>query len=47
MLGIEEAIQELVDDAVQFAEESPEPPVDEIYRFVHAEDEYANGAQAQ
>ncbi|WP_245395479.1 pyruvate dehydrogenase (acetyl-transferring) E1 component subunit alpha [Anthocerotibacter panamensis] len=39
LLGIEEAIQELVDDAVQFAEESPEPPVDEIYRFVHAEDE--------
>ncbi len=37
--AIDEEIQAVVDDAVQFADDSPEPPVDEIYRFVHAEDE--------
>ncbi len=36
---IDDEIQERVEDAVRFAEDSPEPPVDEIYRFVHAEDE--------
>jgi pyruvate dehydrogenase E1 component alpha subunit len=37
--SIDDEIQLLIEDAVQFAEDSPEPPVDEIYRFVHAEDE--------
>jgi len=37
--AIEDELQAIVEDAVQFAEDSPEPPVDEIYRFVHAEDE--------
>jgi len=36
---IDDEIQTLVEDAVQFAQDSPEPPTDEIYRFVHAEDE--------
>lgn len=36
---IERRIQATVDDAVQFALESPEPNADELYRFVFAEDE--------
>jgi pyruvate dehydrogenase E1 component alpha subunit len=36
---IERRIQATVDDAVQFALESPEPNPDELYRFVFAEDE--------
>ncbi|WP_287127567.1 pyruvate dehydrogenase (acetyl-transferring) E1 component subunit alpha [Candidatus Cyanaurora vandensis] len=36
---IEDDTQTLIEDAVQFAQDSPEPPVDEITRYVHAEDE--------
>jgi pyruvate dehydrogenase E1 component alpha subunit len=36
---IDREIELAIDDAVQFALDSPEPPVDEIYRFIHAEDE--------
>jgi len=35
---IESKIQAIVDDAVQFAETSPEPDSSELYRFVFAED---------
>jgi len=37
--AIERKIQELIDDAVKFAESSPEPDPSELYRFVFAEDE--------
>jgi pyruvate dehydrogenase E1 component alpha subunit len=37
--SIDREIEVAIDDAVQFALDSPEPPVDEIYRFIHAEDE--------
>jgi pyruvate dehydrogenase E1 component alpha subunit len=37
--SIDREIEVALDDAVQFALDSPEPPVDEIYRFIHAEDE--------
>ena len=36
---IDRKIQAVVDDAVQFAEQSPEPDPSELYRFVFAEDE--------
>ncbi|HAX78585.1 MAG TPA: pyruvate dehydrogenase (acetyl-transferring) E1 component subunit alpha [Cyanobacteria bacterium UBA11372] len=36
---IDRKIQAVVDDAVKFAEESPEPDPSELYRFVFAEDE--------
>lgn len=37
--GIQEEIHETVEDAVVFAMDSPEPTVDELYRYVFAEDE--------
>lgn len=37
--AIEKKIQGVVDDAVKFAEESPEPDPSELYRFIFAEDE--------
>ncbi|AFY36307.1 pyruvate dehydrogenase (acetyl-transferring) E1 component subunit alpha [Calothrix sp. PCC 7507] len=37
--AIEKKIQEVIDDAVKFAESSPEPDPSELYRFVFAEDE--------
>jgi pyruvate dehydrogenase E1 component alpha subunit len=36
---IDKKIEELIRDAVDFAEKSPEPSADELYRFVFAEDE--------
>lgn len=36
---IDRQVREEVEDAVQFAEDSPEPPLDELYRFQFAEDE--------
>ena len=35
---IEQKIQQLIDEAVKFAESSPEPDPSELYRFVFAED---------
>ena len=35
---IEKKVQAVIDDAVKFAEESPEPDPSELYRFVFAED---------
>ncbi|QIR36549.1 pyruvate dehydrogenase (acetyl-transferring) E1 component subunit alpha [Tolypothrix sp. PCC 7910] len=37
--GIDRKIQGVIDDAVKFAESSPEPDPSELYRFVFAEDE--------
>jgi pyruvate dehydrogenase E1 component alpha subunit len=37
--GIDLKIQGVIDDAVKFAESSPEPDPSELYRFVFAEDE--------
>jgi pyruvate dehydrogenase E1 component alpha subunit len=37
--AIDDRIQALVEDAVTFAEQSPEPDPSELYRFVFAEDE--------
>ncbi|MCL1469863.1 pyruvate dehydrogenase (acetyl-transferring) E1 component subunit alpha [Argonema antarcticum] len=37
--AIEQKIQAEIDDAVKFAEESPEPDPSELYRFIFAEDE--------
>ncbi|MBF2075607.1 MAG: pyruvate dehydrogenase (acetyl-transferring) E1 component subunit alpha [Synechococcales cyanobacterium C42_A2020_086] len=37
--AIDHHIQEVIDDAVKFAQESPEPDASELYRFVFAEDE--------
>ncbi|NJR61179.1 MAG: pyruvate dehydrogenase (acetyl-transferring) E1 component subunit alpha [Cyanobacteria bacterium CRU_2_1] len=37
--AIDRRIQEVVDDAIKFAQESPEPDPSELYRFVFAEDE--------
>jgi pyruvate dehydrogenase E1 component alpha subunit len=37
--AIDRKIQAIVDDSVQFAQESPEPDGSELYRFVFAEDE--------
>jgi pyruvate dehydrogenase E1 component alpha subunit len=36
---IDQKIQAVIDDAVQFAQSSPEPDPSELYRFVFAEDE--------
>jgi pyruvate dehydrogenase E1 component alpha subunit len=36
---IEQRIQAVIDDAVQFAQTSPEPDASELYRFVFAEDQ--------
>jgi pyruvate dehydrogenase E1 component alpha subunit len=36
--AIEEAVMGVVRDAVKFADESPEPPLSELYRHVYAED---------
>ena len=36
--NIDKKIQELIDEAVQFAESSPEPDPSELYRFIFAED---------
>jgi len=36
---IEKKIQSLIEDAVRFAQESPEPDSSELYRFIFAEDE--------
>ncbi|OKH26656.1 pyruvate dehydrogenase (acetyl-transferring) E1 component subunit alpha [Hydrococcus rivularis NIES-593] len=36
---IERRVQAIIDDAVQFAQESPEPDPSELYRYVFAEDE--------
>ncbi|HLP90152.1 MAG TPA: pyruvate dehydrogenase (acetyl-transferring) E1 component subunit alpha [Nostocaceae cyanobacterium] len=37
--GIEKKIQDRIDEAVKFAESSPEPDSSELYRFIFAEDE--------
>jgi pyruvate dehydrogenase E1 component alpha subunit len=37
--AIERKIQETIDEAVKFAESSPEPDPSELYRFIFAEDE--------
>ncbi|MBD2182179.1 pyruvate dehydrogenase (acetyl-transferring) E1 component subunit alpha [Planktothrix sp. FACHB-1355] len=37
--AIDKKIQAVIDDAVKFAEESPEPDPSELYRFIFAEDE--------
>ncbi len=37
--AIEHKIQEVVEDAVKFAQESPEPDPSELYKYVFAEDE--------
>jgi pyruvate dehydrogenase E1 component alpha subunit len=37
--AIDRRIQEVVDDAIKFAQDSPEPDPSELYRFVFAEDE--------
>ncbi|MBW4506127.1 MAG: pyruvate dehydrogenase (acetyl-transferring) E1 component subunit alpha [Scytonematopsis contorta HA4267-MV1] len=37
--GIDKKIEELIDEAVKFAETSPEPPASELYRFIFAEDQ--------
>jgi pyruvate dehydrogenase E1 component alpha subunit len=37
--GIDRKIQETVDEAVKFAESSPEPDPNELYRYIFAEDE--------
>ncbi|MEO1184300.1 MAG: pyruvate dehydrogenase (acetyl-transferring) E1 component subunit alpha, partial [Cyanobacteria bacterium J06636_27] len=36
---IERKIQATVDEAVEFAESSPEPDASELHRFIFAEDE--------
>jgi pyruvate dehydrogenase E1 component alpha subunit len=36
--GIDAQVQETIDEAVKFAEESPEPDAGELYRYVFAED---------
>ena len=36
---IDKQIQELINEAVKFAESSPDPDPRELYRFVFAEDE--------
>ncbi|WP_016951883.1 pyruvate dehydrogenase (acetyl-transferring) E1 component subunit alpha [Anabaena sp. PCC 7108] len=37
--AIEKKIQDIIDEAVKFAESSPEPDPSELYRFIFAEDE--------
>ncbi|MGM3307163.1 pyruvate dehydrogenase (acetyl-transferring) E1 component subunit alpha [Anabaena sp. WFMT] len=36
--GVENKIQDIIDEAVKFAEDSPEPDPSELYRFIFAED---------
>ncbi|MEA5554523.1 pyruvate dehydrogenase (acetyl-transferring) E1 component subunit alpha [Anabaena cylindrica UHCC 0172] len=36
--GVEKKIQDIIDEAVKFAESSPEPDPSELYRFIFAED---------
>jgi pyruvate dehydrogenase E1 component alpha subunit len=36
---IERKIQGIIEEAVKFAESSPEPDPSELYRFIFAEDE--------
>jgi pyruvate dehydrogenase E1 component alpha subunit len=36
--GIDAQVQETIDEAVKFAEESPEPDAGELYRYIFAED---------
>ena len=36
--AIEQKIQARIDEAVRFAEQSPEPDPSELYRFIFAED---------
>jgi pyruvate dehydrogenase E1 component alpha subunit len=36
---IDKKIEKLIDEAVKFAETSPEPPASELYRFIFAEDQ--------
>jgi pyruvate dehydrogenase E1 component alpha subunit len=36
--GVDKKIQDVIDDAVKFAESSPEPDPSELYRFIFAED---------
>jgi pyruvate dehydrogenase E1 component alpha subunit len=36
--AVEKKIQDVIDEAVRFAEESPEPDASELYRFIFAED---------
>jgi pyruvate dehydrogenase E1 component alpha subunit len=36
--GVEKKIQDIIDEAVKFAETSPEPDPSELYRFIFAED---------
>ena len=36
--SVEHKVQELINDAVQFAESSPEPDPSELYRYIFAED---------
>ncbi|MEM8778681.1 MAG: thiamine pyrophosphate-dependent enzyme, partial [Cyanobacteria bacterium P01_G01_bin.49] len=38
LTAIQQTIQAAVDDAVKFAEDSPEPDSSELYRYVFAED---------
>lgn len=38
LTAIDRKIQEVIDDAVKFAEESPEPDPSELYRYIFAED---------
>ena len=37
--AIEKKIEAIIDDAVDFAEKSPEPDPSELYRYIYAEDE--------
>ncbi|MBD2136948.1 pyruvate dehydrogenase (acetyl-transferring) E1 component subunit alpha [Anabaena sp. FACHB-1237] len=37
--GVEKKIEAVIDDAVQFAQSSPEPDASELYRFIFAEDQ--------
>jgi pyruvate dehydrogenase E1 component alpha subunit len=37
--AVDRKIQQVIDEAVKFAESSPEPDPSELYRFVFAEDE--------
>jgi pyruvate dehydrogenase E1 component alpha subunit len=38
--NIQKRVKDLVEESVQFAEESPLPPVEELYRDVYVEDDY-------
>ncbi len=39
LTAVDKKIQDVINEAVEFAEKSPEPSPDELYRFVFAEDE--------